>query len=123
MTVAWKTWRLTSSEKGSDSYFDSDTLEEIASYYFEQGRFEESLRVVDRSLEMHPYSSDGWMRRGILLNNLGRHHEALEAYDEALGMNPTDIETLVNKGITLDSVDEPEKGTSRIFICLKSGSE
>ena len=31
--------------EGRSVYFDSDTLEEIASYYFEQGRFEESLGV------------------------------------------------------------------------------
>ncbi|RMF59413.1 MAG: tetratricopeptide repeat protein, partial [Bacteroidetes bacterium] len=63
-------------EQGESAYFDSDTLEDIATYYFEEGRFEDALRVIDRLLEMYPFSSDGWMRRGILLNNLGRHEEA-----------------------------------------------
>ncbi|MCH8276615.1 MAG: tetratricopeptide repeat protein, partial [Bacteroidetes bacterium] len=94
-------------KRGESAYFDSDTLEEIATFYFEQGRYEDSLRVVDRMLHTHPFSSDGWMRQGILLNNLGRHNEALDAYDRALELNPTDVETIVNRGITLDSIDRP----------------
>ena len=62
--------------EGESAYYDSETLEEIATYYFEQGRFEEALSVVDRMLATHPYSSDARMRRGILLNHLGRHHTA-----------------------------------------------
>ena len=35
----------------STSYFDSDTLEDIATFYFERGRYEEALGVVDRLIE------------------------------------------------------------------------
>ena len=101
---------LAESFKAADdsTYFDSDTLEEIASYYFEKGRYEESIRVIDRLLDTYPYSSDGWMRRGVVLNNLGRHQDALVAYDRVLALNPTDIETIVNRGITLDGLDRTE---------------
>ncbi|MEM6647307.1 MAG: tetratricopeptide repeat protein, partial [Bacteroidota bacterium] len=64
-------------------YFDSETLEDIATYYFELGEFGQALGVIDRLLEMYPFSSDAWMRRGILLNNLTRHEEALDAYTQA----------------------------------------
>ena len=62
-------------QQDESAYFDSDTLEEIATFYFEQGRFKDSLRVVDRMLVTHPYSSDSRLSRGILLNILGRHEE------------------------------------------------
>ena len=91
-------------EDDPSSYFDSGDLEEIASFYFEDGRMEKALEVIDHLIELHPYQSDAWMRRGILLNNLGRPEDALEAYDRALDLNPADAETLINRGITLDSL-------------------
>ena len=39
-------------EAGDSANFDSDTLEEIAAFHFEQGRYEEALRVLDRLLTM-----------------------------------------------------------------------
>ena len=87
------------------AYFDSDALEEIATHYFERGRFDSALEVIDRLIATQPYSSDAWTRRGILLNNLGRHEEALVAYEKALLLNPVDAETLVNRGITLDNLN------------------
>src|SRR5690606_21756466 len=65
-------------ENSKSTYFDSDTLEDIANFYFEQGRYEDALGVVDRLLETLSFSSDAWMRRGILLNNLGRHDRSEE---------------------------------------------
>ena len=56
-----------SQEEGGNAYFDSEALEEIATHYFEQGRFETALDVIDRLIATHPYSSDAWLRRGVLL--------------------------------------------------------
>jgi tetratricopeptide (TPR) repeat protein len=89
-------------------YLDSDALDDIASWYYDKGRFEDALCVVDRVLASHPFSSDAWMRKGILLNNLDRHTDALDAYERALALNPADVETLVNRGITLDTLDRPK---------------
>ena len=73
---------------GESAYFDSDALEDIATFYFERGRFDDALGVIDRILDNQPYSSDNWMRKGILLNNLGKNAEALNAYQKALSLNP-----------------------------------
>ena len=68
---------------GTNAYFDSNELEAVATYYYEQGAFENALAVIDHLLDLHPYSADGWLRRGILLNNLGRYQEALRTYQKA----------------------------------------
>lgn len=95
---------LSAYEGNTPAWLDSDSLEDIANYYFEQGRYEDALSVIDRLLDIMSHSSDAWMRRGILLNNLERHKEALEAYDQALTLNPVDSETHVNRGITLNAL-------------------
>ena len=77
-------------DSGAADYFDSEALEEIAAHYFDVGRFESALDAIDHLINQQPYSSDAWMRRGIILNNLGRHKDALDAYDRALAENPLD---------------------------------
>ena len=73
-------------ETGVSTYFDSHALEEIATHYYEQGRFEDALGAIERLVEAQPYASDGWMRRGILQSLLGRHAAALDSYDRALAI-------------------------------------
>ena len=97
-------------ENGAGSSIRED-LEHIATFYFEAGRLNEALDVVDRQIEQSPGSSDSWMRRGILLNHMERHPEALEAYNQALTFNPTDPESLINRGITLDTLGHLESSS------------
>ena len=56
---------------GSSAYFDSESLDEIALYYFEHGRFDSALTVLDRLLEVQPFSSDLWLRKSIVLKQPG----------------------------------------------------
>ena len=70
--------------EGAAAWFDSEDLEQIATFYFEAGRVEEALAVVSRQLDDAPFQSDGWLRRGVLLNHLDRHEEALEALVDAI---------------------------------------
>ena len=77
-------------ENDSGGYFDSETLEDIATFYFEQERFEEALEVIDRLAGAQPFTSDVWLKRGVILNTLERHEEAIEAYERALAFNPMD---------------------------------
>ena len=37
-------------ERGESAYFDSDALEDIATHYFEQGRLDQALTVIDQLL-------------------------------------------------------------------------
>ena len=61
---------------GSGEYFDSETLEDIATFYFEKERFEDALGAIDKLAEVQPFSSDVWLKRGVILNTLDRHREA-----------------------------------------------
>ncbi|MEL6612846.1 MAG: tetratricopeptide repeat protein, partial [Bacteroidota bacterium] len=103
---------------GNVGFYDSETLEDIATFYFEEGRLEEALEVIDRLLDAQPYSSDAWLRRGVLLNHLERHTEALDAYDRALALNPADAETLINRGITLDTLDRLDEALGAYYAVL-----
>ena len=91
--------------------FEFDDIEDPA----DEGRMNDLVAMI----EMQPYSSDAWMRRGILLNNLNRHDEALGAYDEALSINPADAETVINRGVTLDNLGRSEEALAAYEGALK----
>jgi len=57
-------------QDGSEKYFDSEALEDISSFYFENEQFEQALEVIDRLAEVQPFSSDVWLKRGVILNTL-----------------------------------------------------
>ena len=99
-------------ERNDGAYFDSEALEDLATHYFEIGDLEQALVVVDEQIDKQPYSSDAWMRRGILLNHLALHESALEAYGMALSINPVDPETIVYRGATLESMGREEEAVA-----------
>ena len=72
-------------------------LEEIANFYLEHHKYIEALRMANDILTLIPYSSDAWMRKGMILNNMRRHNEALECFSQASTIDPTDAFIYINR--------------------------
>ena len=89
--------------RGGSGLKSIEALEEIINYYFEKEKYDEALTFANQLVEFAPYSSDGWMRKGMILNNLFRYNEALQCYDQAISLNPNDSDLYINRGITLDN--------------------
>ena len=104
---------------GSSDITNIEALEEIVNFFFDNERYEEALRFVDRMLTHIPYSADTWQRKGLILSNLNRPAEALEAFTMALNLNPVDTEILVNRGIALMNWD----GSKRPWEALTGHSK
>jgi transcription elongation factor GreA-like protein len=49
---------------GSSEITNIEALEEIVTFYFDNERFEEALRIINRLLTFIPYSADAWQRKG-----------------------------------------------------------
>jgi tetratricopeptide (TPR) repeat protein len=62
------------------------------------GRHEESIVLLEQTIERDPGYADAWRWRGIGLNALGRLDEAGESLDRALALAPRDVESWLEKG-------------------------
>ena len=94
--------------RGGNGLKSIEALEEIISYYFEKEKYDDALSFASQLVDFAPYSSDAWMRKGMILNNLFRYTEALECYDHAITLNPNDSDLFINRGITLDNSNRNE---------------
>jgi Flp pilus assembly protein TadD len=65
------------------------------------GRLDEALAATDTALEYQPWSTDVWLFRGGLFEELGRMDDALEAFKTASKLAPDDPTTLNAYGYTL----------------------
>ncbi|NUN70058.1 MAG: tetratricopeptide repeat protein [Bacteroidetes bacterium] len=95
--------------RGGNGLKSIEALEEIISYCFEKEKFDEALTFAAQLVEYAPYSSDSWMKKGMVLNNLFRYQEALECYDQAIALNPNDSDLFINRGITLDNANRNDE--------------
>ena len=81
-----------------------EVLEELVEECIEEESFSEALRLCDYWLRFAPYSHAVWLRKGIVLTNLGRPEEALACYDHADTLHPSDIDTLIHRGVAFDAL-------------------
>ncbi len=82
----------------------------LASKYFEEDRFTQSLTEANFTLELSPRWSEASNLKGLILEELGEHYQALVAYKKAiyLDTNSTDArENLANLIAVLDIPSTP----------------
>jgi hypothetical protein len=87
------------------------------------GRYEESLEVSNKVLEMNPKDESALTNKGIALGNLGRYEEALEAFNKALEINPEDEYVLSIKGLTLIYLGRYEEALDAFEKTLKTNPQ
>lgn len=63
--------------------------------------YEESLRCINRVLEINPSSLRGWILKGVHMKTKDKMEEALWAFNKASEQNPESLEALRNKGLML----------------------
>lgn len=44
---------------------DSESLEEIINYYYENNEFEKALKYVNILIELYPYNTESWHRKAL----------------------------------------------------------
>ncbi len=71
----------------------------LASVTYFKGKFEDSLKHLDRALEIKPNDDQNWYNRGLTLSSLGRFDEAVASYDHALEIKPNDDQVLNKRGV------------------------
>ena len=78
-------------EDDPSSYFDSGDLEEIASFYFEDGRIEKAAAAAKAAVEANPMSVNFHRTHGMILMRQGRDDAARKALKRALELDESDV--------------------------------
>ncbi len=110
-------------EEEAKKNFDSENLEEIINFYFENNEFEKALSYVNVLLDIYPYSTEAWHKKALILDSLGKFDEAIEYFDKAILLDPTDTEIYINKGITLDNCEKFEQAIDTFLKALEMEPE
>ena len=66
-----------------------------------QDRYNESISVYDKAIEINKQNIDALNNKGIALSALGKYNEAITCYDEAIKLDPQSASPWYNKGKTL----------------------
>lgn len=76
---------------------------------YQEKRYEDALRELDRALSINPEDNWSWHYRGLTLGNLNRCEEEIESYDRALSINPGDDFSWYNRGNALHDLERYEE--------------
>eukprot|EP01080_Neovahlkampfia_damariscottae_P012776 gene12776-7050_t len=99
---------------------DSVSLYHLADAYGRVLRFEDTLRMLNKSLELSPRNYFSNRLRGITLLRLDQPQEAFYDIEIALGCNPDDLDTIYYYGIALLELGQFEESLKKFeeYIAL-----
>jgi tetratricopeptide (TPR) repeat protein len=66
--------------------------------FFKMGRFDESMRFLDRALQLDSKLPEAWHTKAVLLGTMKRYEESLACAEKALELNPTNSQFWCTKG-------------------------
>ncbi len=75
----------------------------------QQGRNDEALALIERSLALAPDQADWHSNRGIVLQSAGRLEDAIEAYRRAIAIDPGHANAHSNLGVLLRATGDAEQ--------------
>ncbi len=81
-----------------------EAIEDMIQFCIENEKNEDGLYFVESLLEISPYNSEYWLKKGTFLNNLLNFEEALVCFNKSISLNPCDTETLIEKAVTEENL-------------------
>lgn len=81
--------------------------------------------LLDKALQVDPFSAATWCNKGNCLDDLGNYGEAVECYNQAIRIDPGHAETWYNKGVSLKKMGRIPEAESCIShaVSLSLGIE
>jgi len=99
------------------------SLHRLAAIRRRQGRFEESLGLLQRALGCNPTAADAYNSLGNTLNSLGRQEEAIEQYRRAVALRENFPEAHLNLANSFKALERWREAEAayRAAIALRPG--
>lgn len=86
-----------------------ESLDGIASLFFNIGHYDEALSLYNEIQNEKGYDSDIWFNIGLCLLNLGRYYEAIDYFDKCIDYNGSCADAYFNKAIALYLLNNSEE--------------
>ena len=99
-------------------FLSMETVEDTMNNCVESENYIDGIYFIDRLLEVSPYNSDFWYKKGILLNIDNKFEEAIQCFNKAISLNPGDVEIYLDKSIAeegLELIDEAVKSLKTVL--------
>ncbi|HWQ65606.1 MAG TPA: tetratricopeptide repeat protein [Methanospirillum sp.] len=87
-----------STTKTADEFWDT------ASALYDEGKFAESLSVMDEAVKAYPENARMWSGQGAAFNNMKQYSDAISSADVAIGLDPTLAHAWYVKGYALEKL-------------------
>lgn len=88
---------------------DLDPIAGLSASFYQEGRLEPALRLLEGLTALRPERPEYWSALGAVLTALERHEDAVPALSIAVRMNPRDTAAFVNRGECYMGLGDPEK--------------
>ena len=81
-----------------------DKFDDVIQSCLDNDLNDDGLYLINALLEIAPYNSEYWIRKGLFLNALGYFNESIECFNKALSLNPGDTDALVDRSIAEENI-------------------
>src|ERR1035437_8788547 len=110
--------RIKEAAEDGNLYSSVEYVEEIVQHCLEVERYEDGLYLSNKLLEIFPYNSEYWLKKGISLNGLFRFEEAMVCYTKSLSLNPWDSEALIDKAAAEENLGLYDQARESLDLVL-----
>ena len=87
----------------------------------QQGRSDEAVALIEKSLALVPDRADCYSNLGIVFQAQGKLDDAIAAYRRAISLNPNHANAHSNLGVLLRATGKPVEAEARVSNCHSPG--
>lgn len=101
---------------------DAGLWMQLADIYHKDGQLTEALQAIDSAIRLIPGWGGGYLRKGIILNDMKRWEDAAGAFSAGLAASPTSAWHFVPYGVALMRAGKPTEASVNFRIALERNS-